>query len=163
MKVPTKCVLTFLCFLAVGNGSAPGQMAGGMRSLGGYGEATIGSYYQSNPQGPLIPMAGGSGGFVPYRGLESREPVASAMVPRRIEPTPIGGRGMAATPIGGASRMRGGLLSPTGLLGGMGLLGRPAKMNRFDRGVMPPRIGSPFRQPPSLNNGGSSGSGMGAM
>jgi hypothetical protein len=67
---------------------------------------------------------------------------------------------------GGMTRMAGGmggrrpLALPSGpLSGGMGLGGGMRQMPTTSMGVMPPSIGYPFRQPPSLL-GPASGSGM---
>ncbi|RUL83567.1 hypothetical protein [Tautonia sociabilis] len=155
-----------LALIAAGLAQRPAearaQAAGMGRSLGGYGEATIERYYRSG-QGPLIPYGGGQGGFIPYRGLEAREPAAAAMIPRRIEQTPIGGAGAMGTPIGGASLMRGTFtyrpLTSRGLTGmgpavGPGMTGGGRRMGLG--------FGYPFRQPPSLSGRGG-GAAMGGM
>lgn len=141
-------VLT-LCGLALMVEPLPAraQMAGMRRSLGGYGAATIGSYYR-NQGGPLIPYAGGQGGFIPYEGIEARQP-AEMLTPRQISETPIGGVKPRATPIGGASRMQGpNIYQPLNIPGGFGL-GSPAPATRR----YGPGFGSPFRQPPRLGGG----------
>jgi hypothetical protein len=151
--------------LAVDASPARAQMAGAGRSLGGYGAATISSYY-GRRGGPLIPSGGGGGGgYIPYRGLQAREPGAAAMMrPRRLAETPIGGAGMMGPPIGGASRMMGPrIYTPFGSRGGMGLGPGPARMpGGIGRGSRPPGLGYPFRQPPGLGGGGGGG-GMGSM
>lgn len=113
------------------------------RSLGGYGEATIGSYYQSRG-GPLIPYGGSFGGFIPYRGIEAPPPAVSAMMPRRPIETPIGGTSirMGRVGIGERAMQRG--YAPLGV-------GRPL----IRRSPLPAPasaslgFGSPFRRPPS--------------
>lgn len=155
-----------LALTAAGWASRPGdaraQAAGMGRSLGGYGEAAISRYYRSG-QGPLIPYGGGQGGFVPYRGLEAREPAVAAMIPRRLEPTPIGGAGTMGTPIGGASLMRGAFsyrpLTSRGLPG-IGSGGRSGMVGGGRR--TGPGFGYPFRQPPRLSGPGGGGM-MGGM
>lgn len=122
---------------------AKAQTPGMRRPLGGYGAATIGSYY-GNRGGPLIPYAGGQGGFIPYEGIEPRRPAAAAMTPREIPTTPIGGVGRMGTPIGGVSRMSGpDLYRPFNARGRSGLGSRLPSARRYG-----PGFGSPFRQPP---------------
>ena len=119
-------------------------MFGGSRSLGGYGEAALPMAYGQRG-GPLIPYAGGQGGFIPYADLEAPLAAAAMAAPRPIASTPIGGAGMRRTPIGGASRMMGpriyvprGGFGPTGPCTGAGPVGR---------GAMSPGLGYPFRRP----------------
>jgi hypothetical protein len=134
---------------------AGAQMSGMGRSLGGYGESTIGSYYRSRG-GPLLPYGGGLGGFVPYEGIEPR-PAAVVMMPRPIPTTPIGGVGRMGIPIGGASRMQGpDIYRPFNYRGRFGMGGAAPMPQRYG-----PGLGSPYRQPASLI-GGSRG-GMGSM
>ena len=65
------------------------------------------------------------------------------------------------TPIGGASLMRGGVFPSFGVRERAGMIGPIRGMDRPRLGIMPTRIGSPFRQPPSLSGGG--GGAMGSM
>ncbi len=135
--------LLVLGVLAIGFEDVPAraQMAGMRRPLGGYGAATIGSYY-GNRGGPLIPYGGGLGGFVPYEGLEARQPVAGWM-PRPIPTTPIGGVGLSGTPIGGASRMQGpDIYRPFNYRGRFGMGASSPMTRRYG-----PGLGYPFRQP----------------
>ncbi|RUL87264.1 hypothetical protein [Tautonia sociabilis] len=136
--------------LAIVPGKARGQSLGMRRSLGGYGAAALPSAYGQRG-GPMIPYAGGQGGFIPYQSLES--PLAGsgmAMRPQRIEVTTIGGAGMMGPPIGGASRMVGPILSvPSGVRRVMVPRSRPV-----GRGAIGPGLGSPFRRPPILMGGG---------
>ena len=134
--------------LLVKGGVARGQMGGMKRPLGGYGAATVGSYYRSTG-GPLIPYAGGQGGFIPYEGISSGRSEAVLMAPREIPRTSIGGAGMGGTPIGGASRMQGAdLYRPLNYRGRFGQ-GGASRLNRNSG----PGFGSPFRNPPSLTRG----------
>ncbi len=120
-------------------------MPGMRRPLGGYGAATIGSYY-TNRGGPLIPYGGGQGGFIPYVGLEGRQPAMVTLMPRPIMTTPIGGVGMARTPIGGASRMMGpDLYRPFNYRGRFGGCRRSMQPTPYG-----PGLGSPFRRPPGF-------------
>ena len=119
------------------------------RPLGGYGGATIGSYYGSR-NGPLLPYAGGQGGFIPYQGLEAPPPAVVTMMPREIPQTSIGGVGPGGTPIGGASRMQGpNIYQPLNYRGRFGTGGVLRSPRRYG-----PGFGSPFRRPPSLVGGG---------
>ena len=139
------------------------------RSLGGYGAATISSYYGSE-SGGYLPYNGSAGGVVPYSGGNGGGPGVQT-IPRRLSSTPIGGSMMAQTPIGGASlaggmgsSLRGGMgmaattgfrgLFPAGYETGVGM----NRMGMTSRGGMRrpaigPGFGSPFRMPPSLNAG----------
>lgn len=142
-------------FLAVllagvaGLASVPSSRAQ-MRSLGGYGASTIGSYYRSMG-GPLIPYGGGQGGFVPYEGLQRRPSAPEVLAPRELPATPVGGVSMPTTPIGGASRVTGpGLFyQPLRYRGRFGTGGRAIRARDYG-----PGFGSPFRVPPSLSRGG---------
>ncbi len=127
-----------------GIGSAHGQMKGRGRSLGGYGGATIGSYYR-NSQGVLLPYGGAFGGYIPYQSLEPRT-ASATLQPREIMETPIGGTGMMrGTPIGGSSLRRGTFLYvPLRSRGGM--MGQGGRRSRTL-----PGFGYPFRRPPLLS------------
>lgn len=143
--------------LAIAPVSAQAPLFGMRRSLGGYGAAALPSAYGQRG-GPLIPYAGGQGGFIPYQDLETRQTAEAAMMqPRRIAVTPIGGAGRMGPPIGGASRMTGPrIYIPFGGRGGMGL-GRGVVSRRsapVGRGAMSPGLGSPFRRPPNLIGSG---------
>lgn len=125
-------------------GPARGQMFGMKRSLGGYGEAGLPMAY-GQQRGPLIPYAGGQGGFIPYGDLEAPLAGAAMAAPRPIAATPIGGAGSRGTPIGGVSRMMGPrIYAPRG---GMGLTGPARGAGPVGRGAMSPGLGYPFRRP----------------
>jgi hypothetical protein len=146
-------------------------MSGTGRSLGGYGAATIDSYY-SRGGGAYLPYNGRAGGFVPYQGNGfSATPPPS----RRLSQTPIGGVMMSTTPIGGASLSgsggRGGAMGPRsrsvdrtlvpfGYEGGIGmgggLVGTSMTRRNAARRSTGPGFGSPFRMPLSLPGGSSS-------
>ncbi len=157
----TALLVSGTLWLAVLPAQAQMPMSGGSRSLGGYGSATISSYYGGGGGG-YMPYAGGGQGFVPYRSGSSGG-LGIDPLPRRIPETTIGGTTMmAATPIGGASLsggmgsgsmgLRGGSYFPFGYEGGVGMSGgmlaRP--MSRTDRTRSGPGFGYPFRMPPSL-------------
>jgi hypothetical protein len=132
-------------FGLVGVPSAQAQM----RSLGGYGASSIGSYY-GRGNGPLIPYAGGQGGFIPYEGLQRRAPADVVMRLRQVPQTSIGGASMSATPIGGASLRKGpGIYQPFKYRGRFGTGGGSNRPRKYGPGFM-----SPFRRPPSLAGGG---------
>jgi hypothetical protein len=134
---------------------AHGQTGDIRRSLGGYGAASIASYYGSR-SGPLVPYAGGHGGFIPYEGLEAQRSAASILIPRVIPPTPIGGAGMGGTPIGGFSRRQGPRIhQPLNFRGRFGTGGSSGLPRRYG-----PGFGYPFRQPTRFSSGGV---GMGSM
>lgn len=154
--------------------SARAQMAMGRggRSLGGYGAATIGSYY-GGASGGYLPYTGGGGGFVPYRGGSSGG-LGAQPISRRLPQTAIGGAMASGTPIGGAS-LGASMSAPRGAMGmsaseaarsrlpigfdgtlGMGsmsLMPGPSAMSRRPYG---PGFGYPFAMPSSLS-GASSG------
>ena len=90
------------------------SMTDGGRSLGGYGTATISSYYGGGGGG-YVPYNGRAGGFVPYSG-DFGGGIGSRPIPRRLPQTPIGGVMMAETPIGGAT-----LSGSMGARGAMGM------------------------------------------
>jgi hypothetical protein len=161
--------LLALVFLALNAVPARAQMSmsGGGRSLGGYGSSTIGSAY-SGGGGGYIPYMGNGSGFMPYRGGPG---VGMGVLPirRQLPQTPIGGRMMAETPIGGASlsamggSSRGGMETgsrsprglgiPFGYEGGVGM-GGMGMTSVGGRGSMRPGpgpgFGYPFRMPAPL-------------
>lgn len=144
--------------------ACPGQMAmsGAGRSLGGYGAATISSYYVSGAGG-YVPYAGGGRGFVPVAGGPGGG-LGVQPVPRRLPTTAIGGTMMGATPIGGASLGGGRGMSqpggrraylPWGDEAGAGMLDGPlmrpmSRPGAASRARSGPGFGYPFRMPPSL-------------
>jgi hypothetical protein len=182
MRSPVRTILTSVFAIVgtsmIGMPSARGQMAmpGSGRSLGGYGAATIASYYGGG-SGGYIPYNGRASGFVPYSGMAGGG-FGTPPIPRRLPQTPIGGTMMAQTPIGGASlsggmggSTRGGTgmgsgmgsrgLVPFGYEGGVGMGGGMSGMPMTRQGGMRrpasgPGFGYPFRMPPSLPGGASS-------
>ncbi|MFI5456078.1 MAG: hypothetical protein ACHRXM_11575 [Isosphaerales bacterium] len=145
----------------IGAPAAQAQMGtpGAGRSLGGYGEATIGRYYSSGMTS-YMPYNGSAGGFIPYRGGYAGgfgfEPIS-----RRVPQTPIGGISMPMTPIGGASLSGGmgagagrGVFAPFGYEGGIGLgagmIGTPMTKQGGRRSPLGPGFGYPFRTPSNL-------------
>ena len=153
-----------------GSPSARGQVAGGAGSLGGFGGS---DRAMSGPGagGPMvIPYGGTFEGFMPSRmgggaplSFRSRQvaPMARGRSPFTLSPMSGGMSGMignavgkrAMAPIGSGGTMGSG--GSTGLLGGMRRM-----QGGGGRSVMPPSIGYPFRQPPSLVSPSSAGIGM---
>ncbi|QDV34739.1 hypothetical protein [Tautonia plasticadhaerens] len=144
-----------VAWLAMMLGGAPGLAIGQVgvrrRPLGGYGAMTIMRSYRTEMGSSYLPYAGGFGGYIAQRALEPRPPVGMATNPEPAPRTPIGGTGMARTPIGGVSRMGGrGVSIPGGAMGRVGLIRSPSVGMP---GVMPPRLGSPFGAPSVLGGG----------
>ena len=147
--------------------SADAQFSGG-GSLGGYG-ASSGSAVPGMGSGGamVIPYGGRTEGFMPGRmgggsPLSSRpRPSAGMNAPSRsFSLSPMTG-GMTLTPKG-PRPMSGGMgrgIGPGSLLSGpMG--SRRSGPSGAGPGVMPPSIGYPFRQPPSLLSPAAGGPGM---
>jgi hypothetical protein len=141
--------------------SLQGQEPGAFRSLGGYGGFATMSSAGMGAGGPIIPYAGSFGGFMPYRmgsgtgGLSFSSRNLPVMGSQRAS--------LSLAPMGlGMTSMRpdmGGFLGaglrPRSFLGlGTGTVpgGGPREQMPFPRsmGVMPPSLGYPFYQPPSL-------------
>jgi hypothetical protein len=141
-------------------------MSGAGRPLGGYGAATIGRYY-SNGMGTYMPYNGNASGFVPYRGGYGGG-VGVQPIPRRLNPTAVGGASMPMTPIGGASLDQGmrtatrrGSFLPFGYEGGLGFGADRVGMPMTDRGrpgrrPSGPGFGYPFQWPTLDTGSGSS-------
>ena len=166
-------ILTFACLSAIVPTPARAQMtmSGGGRSLGGYGAATITSYY-SNGNG-YVP-SGGRGGVLPLRG--GAGVMGTPRATRPIPPTAIGGASMvASTPIGGISSGGG---MGMGSRDGPGIGSGPRSGRRAYAPLLPgggagmapmggstgsiggrspagPGFGSPFRVPPDFGGGTS--------
>jgi hypothetical protein len=137
-------------------------MPGTGRSLGGYGAATISSYY-GGTAGGYMPYNGGGSGYLPYRG-GSAGGMGVQPIPRRLPESTIGGVMMPTTPIGGAS-LSGGMganarpgmgtmarsgprsFTPFGYETGMSTMSGASATRRAPSG---PGFGYPFRMPPSL-------------
>ena len=164
---------TVLSILAIGAlatiTSSPARaqmgMSGGGRSLGGYGGATITSYYGGG--GGYAPAMGNGKAFVPSQGGTGGSP-GPMLSPGRIAETPIGGVMMggptaiggisAPGSMGGRSGARGGMgmgissrsrmPAPYGSVGGMGgNMGMSSSSGGMRRGTPGPGFGYPFRQP----------------
>jgi hypothetical protein len=166
MRVILSALFALGGILTIGPPSATAQMAGmagAGRSLGGYGAASIASYY-GGTGGGYLPYAGGGGGFVPYRGGPGGG-MGLPPVARATPSTSIGGAMMSATPIGGASlsgmgmpaRMGRRTLIPFGYEGGLGMGGMPSARPGGMREASGPGFGYPFRMPPSLPGTSSMG------
>lgn len=140
------------------------------RSLGGYG---AGTNFASGlgMRGSIIPFAGGFGGFMPYRmgggSSLSFQPRAGSPAGERRSSftlTPMS-RGMSPMPgtvvTGSLGIPRLGTSDPMGKAGGSPMgNGLPSLSGSRGMGVMPPSLGYPFRQPPSLISPASTGPAM---
>ncbi|MEW4567984.1 hypothetical protein AB1L88_08970 [Tautonia sp. JC769] len=138
--------------MGMGPGLAWGQMRVMRKGLGGYGAGTIGRLSRSEMGGAYIPYGGGFGGYLAQRVLEPGPSAGSVTAPQASPlRTPIGGEGMARTPIGGASRLRERRLVPSA--GSMGMSGLIRSQAVGRPGVMPTRLGSSFGSPSVLGGG----------
>lgn len=156
MRPLRNAALAFAMAVAIGVPSARAQ--GPRGSLGGYGQG-MGVSGPGMGGGPVVPYAGRFGGFMPSRmgggagDLSFQSRASSSMT--AVRPSfrlPSMSTGMASSPLG-----MGRSASPSSLLGGSGM--GPSMPGGVGASVMPPRIGYPFRQPPSLL---STSSGMGS-
>ncbi|MDX2059694.1 MAG: hypothetical protein SFV24_17920 [Gemmatimonadales bacterium] len=154
-------VFTGFAFLG---GAAQAQGPGSSGSLGGYGAAPV----YSNPElggggnGPMIiPYGGMFEGFMPSRTgggnpLAYRSRPSAAMGSARTS--------FSLSPLSGAmgqnrsARMAPAFGGPGGLRVGGGMGQRSPGPG--GTGVMPPSLGYPFRQPPSLVPASTAGAGM---
>jgi hypothetical protein len=159
------------CTLAVGSGRV---LAQGFGSLGGYGAA---SSYVTPGMGEggqmIIPYGGMFEGFMPSRmgggsalSFRSRPTatIGQSRTPFRLSPLSDGMSGVSGG--FGLSRAGGRAMSPLDLrsatgIGSSGGRGGMRPMSRVrGESVMPPSIGYPFRQPPSLVPPSTPGPGM---
>jgi hypothetical protein len=148
--------------------SACAQGYGSSGMLGGYGAAAGGSSLNMTDRGPLvIPYGGQFGGFMPGRMgggsvLSIRSGPGAAMGSGRptfrLSPLSGGMSSMDGRSVGGRPSIR--ATSPIGSAGGMGLGGMRRMPGPAGTSVMPPRIGYPFREPPSLLPSSASSAGM---
>jgi hypothetical protein len=166
MRTATHALLAALLGIGVGHlvAAAPARAQGPdpIGSLGGYGGAMtdMASASGAGMSGPIVPYAGRFGGFMPYRmgtgGSLSFPPRgAAAMGSSRtsFSLSPMSGGMGQSLGIGSRDTLApGGGMGPGG---GLQPMSGPRSM-----GVMPPRFGYPFRQPPSLLGPTSSGTGM---
>lgn len=157
----------FLALICLKATTATAQFSGGETSLGGYGTASgvAGSGMGGGPM--VIPYGGMTEGFMPGRmgggsSLSFRPRPTSTMGTSRVSSifsTFPGGMSSTSrgTGTGIRSSMSNSMSSP-----GIGLRGGIFRSRAGGRGmgVMPPRIGYPFRQPPSLLGSSSSAAGM---
>ena len=152
--------------LAVGTSSASAQGYGTPGSLGGYGATS--SFASSGMGGNspmIIPYSGMFEGFMPGRmgggselAFRSRPTMTMGSNRTSFSLSPLSGgmssmSGGTARGIGTGTRPMATFGSPGGmrLSGGTGLGGGMGRMSGAGRSsVMPPSIGYPFRQPPSL-------------
>jgi hypothetical protein len=162
--------ITLIVVALVGLNAIPAtaQFAGGGTPLGGYGSAS--GVAGAGMGGPMvIPYGGMTEGFMPGRmgggsSLSFRARPTATMSPSR--PTSIfsslsGGMSSAA---GGMGRGTGSRSSMSNSMNsrGIGLGGSSFRLGSGGggMGVMPPSIGYPFRQPPSLLSPSSGAAGM---
>lgn len=150
--------------LDVGSPSASAQGYGGPGSLGGFGGSSAGAMAgMGGASTMIVPYGGSFEGFMPGRMGTGSSPSFRAR-PGATMGARRGTFGLSP-PSGGMSGMSGGILggrstSPIGSRGGMGIGGGMRRApDARGAGVMPPSIGYPFRQPPSLVSP-SSGAGM---
>jgi hypothetical protein len=161
-------VITFLAgyALALDGTRARAQDPGLGAMLGGYG-AMAGAAGSSMGGGYLVVAPAGSGGnvIVPYAGKLGASLAAGtgggtgiSFTSRSSSPMSSARPSFVLDSMSGMSPTAGGMggrrpfaLRPSALTGGMGPGGEMRRMPATGgMGVMPPRIGSPFRQPPSL-------------
>jgi hypothetical protein len=157
--------------LAICPRSASAQAYG---SLGGYGAASNYVAPSMASSGPMvIPYGGMFEGFMPSRtgggttlSFRSRPTAAMSSSRTSFSLSPLSG-GMSAMSGGpGFSRAGARAMSPIGPRGAMGLgggtgLGGMQRMpGAGGTNVMPPSMGYPFRQPPSLVSPSATGTGM---
>src|SRR4051794_16394403 len=152
------CSSKILAIVAVAGGlsglvpcrSALAQGFGPSGSLGGYGQSP--GLTSSAMNGGFIPYAGRFGGFMPYRSgggdtlsfqTRSSPPMSSAR-----SSFSLSGAGGMGQDFGTRNRLSNPMGSPGGMRLGGGMGGRSRGAGGM--GVMPPRIGYPFREPPSL-------------
>lgn len=143
--------------LATATPAASAQMSGAPGpSLGGYGGREVGAMAGSVGEPMLIPYGGSFEGFLPGRmdgspPLSFRPRPSAPMAARRKDfrlsttPRMAGGRARSMESLGDRGDILGGLRR------------RPRSPGA---GVMPPRIGYPFRQPPRLVGPSAGGIGM---
>lgn len=152
-------------FVGLKASPADAQFSAGSGSLGGYGSAS-GVAGLGMGGGPMvIPYGGMTEGFMPGRmgggsSLSYRPRPTSTMGSTRassIFSSFPGGMSTMARGTGTRSSMSNSVSSPGVGLGGGIFRSRPGGGGM---GVMPPSIGYPFRQPPSLLGSSSSAAGM---
>jgi hypothetical protein len=154
--------------LAIIHPPACAQGYGGSGTLGGYGAAVSGSSLGMSDRTPLvIPYGGQFGGFMPSRmgggstlSFRSRPDAAMGSGRTTFSLSPLSG-GMSSMNAG-ADRYRPGARATSrfGSRGATGLGGMRRMPGPGSTSVMPPSIGYPFRQPPSVTSPSSSASGM---
>ena len=153
-----------------GSPSARGQVTVGPGSLGGFGgsDRAMSGLGVGSPM--IIPYGGTFEGFMPSRmgggaalSFRSRPvaPMVGGRSPFTLTPMSGGMSGMAGGAVGKRAMAPLGSGGAMGSSGSTGLLGGARRMqDGGGRSVMPPSIGYPFRQPPSLVSPSSTGIGM---
>jgi hypothetical protein len=163
--------ITLIVVALVGLNAIPAtaQFAGGGTPLGGYGSASgvAGAGMGGGPM--VIPYGGMTEGFMPGRmgggsSLSFRARPASTMIPTRASSSFSSFPGGMFSAAGGMGRGTGSRSSISNSMNsrGIGLGGSSFRLGSGGggMGVMPPSIGYPFRQPPSLLSPSSGPAGM---
>lgn len=164
----TGCVLAYGSTHAVAQDLGLGGVLGGYGAMaGGAGSSMGGGSNVVDPSGMggnvIVPAAGGS---VPamspsMRGGLSFRPRSSTAIYSARPSFSLDSMGGGMTRMGGMGGRRSFTLQPSTLSGGMDLGGGMRRMPAATgMGVMPPSIGYPFRQPPSLLSPSALGTGM---
>jgi hypothetical protein len=151
--------------VTVATSATRGQDLGAGGSLGGYGTTSWYSTPGMSGGGPMIiPYAGMFGGFMPGRmgggslSFRARSSTSMESARRPFVLSPMSG--MQGGSRGGRAM---GSFGSSGTMGsgrGTGLGGMRRMPGARGTSVMPPSIGYPFRQPPSLVSPSSAGMGM---
>jgi hypothetical protein len=157
MRLPSHTSLSLAlmvgAYLIAGAGPASAQDDLNGRSLGGYGAISVEAMPRTGDS-PLIPYAGGFAGFMPYRmggggalAFETRRTSAMALVRSSFSlSSASGGMGSGSRLfLGSGPRIGRGSLT-SGMQTSLAM--RQGTTRPISMGVMPPRIGYPFRQPP---------------
>jgi hypothetical protein len=155
--------------LGVGAPSASAQGYGSPGSLGGFGASLSAAMPGMDDGGPiLIPYGGSFEGFMPGRmgggsalsfRTRSNAPIGARRGAFSLSPLSSGMSGMSGGMVGRRAMAPIGSSGTMGPGGGTGLGGMRGMPGANRSNVMPPSIGYPFRQPPSLVSPSSAGMG----
>jgi hypothetical protein len=164
----TGCVLAFGGIRASAQDLGLGEVLGGYGAMAGASGSSMGggsNIVEASGKGGnvIVPAAGGLGASMSPGmrggGLFFQSRPSTAIYSARLS--------FGLDSMSGMTRMAGGMggrpftLQPSTVSGGMGLGGGMRRMPAVGgMGVMPPSIGYPFRQPPSLVSPTTSGAGM---
>ena len=162
-------ILVVGAFVGLKTSSATAQFASGGTPLGGYGAATGGAGSGMGGGPMVIPYGGMTEGFMPGRmgggsSLSFRARPTATMSPSRASSIFSPSSGGMSSVAGGMGRGAGSRSSLSNSMNSRGI-GSGGSSFRLGSGggglgVMPPSIGYPFRQPPSLLSPSSGASGM---